>query len=74
MSEGQLVVILVIEHIEQVTIKWMNVFNLGEVFKNVSNLFVQCLLTELNLTHVKGSDSTDCIARMYDGWGFSLGL
>ena len=64
--------VLVIKNIEEVAVEWMNVFNFGEAFEDVGDFFVESLLTELNLTHVKGSDSTDCITWMYDGGCFSL--
>ncbi len=74
MSQGKLVVVLVVQHVEQVAIKRMNVFYLGEVLQNVSDLFIQCLLTKLYLSHVKRSYSTDCIAWVDDGRCFSLCL
>jgi hypothetical protein len=74
MPQSQLVVVLVIKHIKQIAIERVDVLDLGEVLQDVCNFFIQSLLAELDLAHVKRSDSTDCIARVYDGGCFSLSL
>lgn len=72
MTEGQFVMVFVVEDIEEVAVKGVNVFDFGEVFEDVGDFFVEGLLAELDFAHVKGSDSADGIARMYDGRCFSL--
>lgn len=66
--------VLVVEDIEEVAVERVDVFDFGEVLEHVGDFFIEGLLAELDFAHVKGSDSADGIARMYDGGCFSLGF
>lgn len=72
MAEGQLVMVLIIEDIEEVAVERVDVLNFGEVFEDIIEFFVESLLAELDLAHVEWSDSTDGISWMNDCGGFSL--
>ena len=50
----------------------MNIFDFGEVFKNVKQLLIEGLLTEFNFSHIERSDSADCITGVDDGGCFPL--
>lgn len=52
----------------------MNIFDFREVFENVKELLIECLLTEFNFSHIERPNSADCITWMNDGGCFSLGF
>ena len=74
MAQGELVMVLVVQDVKKISVEWVDVFNFGEIFENIVQLFIEGLLAELYFPHVKRSDSTDGITGMDDGGGFSLGF
>jgi len=66
--------VFIIENIEEISIEWMNILNLRKVFKNVSQLFIDSILTKFDFAHVKRSDTGDGIAWVDHSGSFSLGL
>ena len=49
LAQGQLVVVSVIQHIQQVPKEWMHVVHFGEVFQNLCQLIVPAALREFDL-------------------------
>lgn len=49
MSEGQLVMILVVEHIEEIPVEWMDVLYFWEIIKDVNQFLIDGVLAKLNL-------------------------
>ena len=45
--------VLVIKYIKEIAIEWVNIFDFGEVFKNVKELLIEGLLTEFNFSHIE---------------------
>ena len=74
MSQCDFVVILVIDNVDKISIEGMDVVKLGEVVKDFSELLMDILTAELDLSHVERSDSGDVVAGMDDSGGLSLGF
>lgn len=53
MTQCQLVVVLVIEDVEEVSVEGMNIFDFGEVVKDVDEAFIDGVLAELDLDEVR---------------------
>ncbi len=74
MPQRQLVMILIVEHIDKVSIKGMNFLDLGEGLEDVGELVVNALFTELDLPHVEGANTTNVVAGVNYSGSLALGL
>lgn len=74
MPQGQFVMILIVEHVDEVAIERMNLFDLGEGLQNGGKLVVDALFAELDFAHVERADSTDVIAGVHHRRGLTLRL
>lgn len=72
MSQCDFVMILIVDNVDKISIEGMDIVELGEVLKDFSELFMDILTAELDLSHVERSDSGDVITGMDDSWGLSL--
>ena len=57
--KSQLVMVLVVEHVHQICVEWVNVVQFWEPVNNSTQFFLESLLHEFNLSHVELSDSLD---------------
>jgi hypothetical protein len=64
--------VFIVKNIKKIAIEWVNIFDFREVLKYIIKFLIKCLLTELNLSHIERSDSTNSIAWMNDSWCFTL--
>ena len=74
MAEGELVMVLIIEDVHEICIEGVDVVQLGELIDDASQLFVDGFLHELNLPHVKLSDSLNFKSLPNDSGRLALGL
>lgn len=72
MSQCDFVMILVVDNVDKISIEGVDVVELGEVVKDFSELLMDILTAELDLSHVERSDSGDVVAGMDDSGGLSL--
>lgn len=66
--------VLVIEDVEHVWEKRVDVCELGELVDYGAELFFEGLAAEFYFFHVEGSDSVYGVAWVDFGWGLSLGF
>ena len=59
MTKSQLKVILIVEHVHQVSIEWMDVIELREAVNYGTELLIDSGLCEFDLSHVELSYSRD---------------
>jgi len=64
--------ILVVKNIEKITIEGVDIFDFGEVLKNIEKFFIESFLTELDFPHIERSNPTDSITWMDNSWRLSL--
>mmetsp|Transcript_76981 Transcript_76981/g.124578 ORF Transcript_76981/g.124578 Transcript_76981/m.124578 type:complete len:257 (+) Transcript_76981:289-1059(+) len=74
LTQGQLVVIPVVQHVAQIGIKRVDVIDLRKLLEHLGELLVESGLAELHLAHVEGTDPSDLEARVHNCWGLALGL
>lgn len=72
LTEGQLVVVLVIEDVHKISIERVDVIQLGEVCQDLGKLVVEALLGELDFSHVKLADARNLVLLVHDGRCFPL--
>uniref|UniRef100_A0A0E9WL69 Uncharacterized protein n=1 Tax=Anguilla anguilla TaxID=7936 RepID=A0A0E9WL69_ANGAN len=72
LSQGQLVVVFVIQNVHQVCIKWVNVVQLWEVRQYLSKPVMIVLLGKFHFSHVEMPDTMDLIVLMYNCGSFPL--
>mmetsp|Transcript_2363 Transcript_2363/g.4806 ORF Transcript_2363/g.4806 Transcript_2363/m.4806 type:complete len:206 (-) Transcript_2363:19-636(-) len=72
LSQSQLVVVLVVQNIEQVCVKRMNIVDTGELVEDCGELLVPVLLRILHLAHVKLTDARYRISLMHHRRRFPL--
>ena len=58
-TEGQLVMITVVEDVHEIRVERVDIVQLGETIDNCGKFLTDCLLHELDLTHVKLADAVD---------------
>jgi hypothetical protein len=66
--------VLIIENIKKIAIERVNIFDFGEIFKDVEKFFIESLLTEFDFSHIERSNSADSITWMNNSWSLSLGF
>lgn len=74
LAQRKLVVILVIQDVHQVSVKRMNVLQLGEVREQLAHAVMEVLLSELHFAHVELSDTGYLVVPVNDSGGLSLCL
>lgn len=57
LTQGQFVMVLVVQHVHKVGIKGMNVIDLGELIQNIGQTIVPIALGELHFAHIKLTDA-----------------
>lgn len=66
--------ILVIENIHQISIKWMDVIQLGEIRENLGEPVMIILLSKFDFSHVKMSNAMNLVMLVNNCWSLSLSL
>ena len=66
LPQRQLVMVLVIEHVEQVAVKGVDVFYFGEVLQDLGKLLMPISCCKLHFAHVKLADTLDCPSIVHD--------
>ena len=74
LTQSQLVMIPIVEDVHQVGVERMDVLKLWELGQNDGQLLVEARLSELDLSHVEGSDSADLEMSVNDGRSLALSL
>lgn len=74
MSQSQFVMVLVVEHVEQISVERVNILDFREMLQSITQFFGDGVLAELDLAHIERSYSGDGIAGVHDSGGFALGL
>lgn len=74
LAEGQFIVILVVENIEQVGKKRMNFLDLGKFTNYYRESVVEILLSKFDFSHIEIPYPRDLIVPMDDSWRFPLGF
>mmetsp|Transcript_36018 Transcript_36018/g.76805 ORF Transcript_36018/g.76805 Transcript_36018/m.76805 type:complete len:233 (-) Transcript_36018:65-763(-) len=74
LTEGQLVVIAIVQDVAEISVEGMDVVDLREVLQDLAELFAIRSLTELNLPHVEVSNSGNLEARVDHSRGLAVGL
>ena len=72
--QSQLIVVLVIQHVDQGRVEGVDVVRLREVLQDVRKLLVVRGLRELHLPHVKTTDTRDRVTRMHHRRRLTLSL
>ena len=70
-TKSQLVVILVVKHVDQVAVKWVDVIQLWKLLNDLSQFFIDSFLGKLHLSHIKSSYSPDLVAGVHNSRSFS---
>ena len=65
LPERQLVVVLVVQHVEQVGVERVDVVHAREVVQDAAQLLVPARLRELHLAHVELADARDGVPAMH---------
>jgi len=74
LAQRQLVVVLVVQHVEQVGVEGVDVVDFWEVVQDEGELFVPALRRELDLAHVELTDALNAPAIVNDRWCLPLGF
>ena len=74
MTESELVMILIVQDIEEISKEWMDIIELRKSSEDPVEFIMNGLLSEFDLSHVETSNTADGITRMHDCWGLSLCL
>mmetsp|Transcript_38297 Transcript_38297/g.114685 ORF Transcript_38297/g.114685 Transcript_38297/m.114685 type:complete len:752 (-) Transcript_38297:278-2533(-) len=67
LSEGELVVIAIVQDVGQVGIEGMDIREAGKIVEDLSETIRDGLLGELDLAHVERPDASNLVPRMDDG-------
>lgn len=74
MAQSQFIMVLVVEHVEQISIEGMDILNFREMLQSIAQFLRDGVLAELDLAHIERSYSGDGIAGVHDCGGFALSL
>jgi hypothetical protein len=65
LAKSELVVVLVIEHMQEIRVKGMDALEARELLNDGRELLMEVLLGEPNLAHVELAQARDCIALVH---------
>ena len=74
LSQCQLVMVLIVQHIHQIGVERMYIVQLGEVLNDLRQPIVEVLLSVFHLAHIKRTDPADFIMLVDHRRSFPLGL
>ena len=74
LTQGKLVVVLIIKNVHEIRVEWMNLVKLGELGEHTCQTIVVVLLCVFNFACVELTDATDAVLFVDDGWRFTLGF
>ena len=74
MTESELVMILIVQDIEEISKEWMDIIELRKSSEDSVEFIMNRLLSEFNLSHVETSNTANGITWMDDCWCLSLCL
>mmetsp|Transcript_9210 Transcript_9210/g.22947 ORF Transcript_9210/g.22947 Transcript_9210/m.22947 type:complete len:243 (+) Transcript_9210:1379-2107(+) len=66
LTQCQLVVVAVVQHVAKICVERVDVVNLREVLQDLAEFLPICCLTELHLPHVEAADPRDLKARLHN--------
>lgn len=74
LSQGQLVVVAVVEDVHEVAVERVDILQLGEVGQDEAELLAEVALRELDLPHVESPDAADLVLFVHYGGRLPLRL
>ena len=74
LTQRQLVMVFVVQNVHKICVERMDVFQLGKVLQDLSQLLGEILLGEFDLPHVKTADARNFVMFVDDCRGLPLGL
>ena len=74
LTQRQLVMVFVVQNVHKISVERMDVFQLGKVLQDLSQLLGEILLGEFDLPHVKTADARNFVMLVDNCRGLPLGL